>query len=130
MSNVRKTVAANIKIARENAGYTAEEAGPMLNKASSTVYAYENGSREASYETLAAMAETYGTSVGDFFSSTTTAGAAATTNRKPRATPEFRRLERRLSTLESPDRIRQIAAEAARLIAGGGDDGEEDEVQH
>lgn len=49
----------NLKMARENAGYTQQYVADMLNTSRSNITKYENGTLEPNIETIGMLAELY-----------------------------------------------------------------------
>lgn len=115
MDDLSQAIGNAIRSARVAAGLSQVEAAEVLGKSQGAISKYENGLVQAGYSELAAMASTYETDVGSFFSSTGTAPKRYSYRNTP---PEVRRLEQRVAQLESPDRISEIARQAATFLKG------------
>jgi transcriptional regulator with XRE-family HTH domain len=62
-----KAVGARLRAAREAKGLTQDDVAQRLKKSQANLSQYENGRREAGYETLSALSSIYETPVGNFF---------------------------------------------------------------
>lgn len=117
MEDVKGQVAEALRRAREEAGLTQSEVAGTLGMSPQSISAYESGNREAGYVALSALADTYGTTVGAFFTS------SATANAKPArraSTPVERRLERRVQEVKSEfdQRLAELEARISGTITG------------
>lgn len=60
-------LAIKLKQARRNAGISASDAGKLVNRGDSTIYAWENGVAEPSAEQLIALCRAYGVDIPYFY---------------------------------------------------------------
>lgn len=86
-------LAIRLKEARKSAKMSAAEAGALLNRSDSTIYAYESGMAEPSAEQLLILCRVYGVEISFFYPPEYSKNGRGLTKDEQRLLDAFRKME-------------------------------------